>query len=272
MPTIGPQLPASVSKRKRPNDEREDDSESNDSIGPQPPGKVSDDGTTPKKTKVVMGPLLPSRDVKPEPAASKLNSDDESSDDDDFGPSLPSADDPSLAANRSVPTTAIAPNPIPSASKRDEWMTIAPKSGDWSQRVDPTKLKNRKFNTGSGAATTSSDAWHETPEQKQARLQREVLGIKSEKTVKSTASIATADPNQQETERRLKEYNAQRGPSLYQAHQSGKKVEEEDDPSARAFDREKDIGGGFELNASKRNDMVKNSANFSSRFSTAKYL
>ena len=39
-----------------------------------------------------------------------------------------------------------------------------------------------------------------------------------------------------------------RGPSLYKSHQTRSredgKMEEEDDPSARPFDREKDVGGG----------------------------
>lgn len=62
-----------------------------------------------------------------------------------------------------------------------------------------------------------------------------------------------------------------RGPALYDSHQKSSKTEEEDDPSARAFDREKDIGG-FKINNTQRRDMVKKAADFSSRFSSAKYL
>lgn len=61
-----------------------------------------------------------------------------------------------------------------------------------------------------------------------------------------------------------------RGPALYASHQKSN-TEEEDDPSARAFDREKDIGG-FKINSTQRRDMVKKAADFSSRFSSAKYL
>jgi hypothetical protein len=63
-----------------------------------------------------------------------------------------------------------------------------------------------------------------------------------------------------------------RGPSLYNAHQSSNPVEKEDDPSARAFDREKDIAGGMKINSTQRRDMMKKASDFSSRFSSAKYL
>jgi len=64
----------------------------------------------------------------------------------------------------------------------------------------------------------------------------------------------------------------QRGPSLYASHSSSNKAVEEDDPSARAFDREKDIAGGTAISATKRREMVKKAADFSSRFSEARYL
>ena len=94
-------------------------------------------------------------------------------------------------------------------------MTLAPTNGDWSSRVDPTKLKNRKFNTGRGAkappqaVSKGGDAsWHETPEQKQARLKREVMGIKdtavSEKSSGAELGKGTHD---EDTAKRLKEYN-----------------------------------------------------------------
>ncbi len=82
-----------------------------------------------------------------------------------------------------------------------------------------------------------------------------------------------------ETRARMQEYNATRGPSLYNAHQarakSGKGEGEggkDDDPSARAFDREKDIAGGLQINATKRMEMMKKAGDFSSRFSEARYL
>lgn len=62
-----------------------------------------------------------------------------------------------------------------------------------------------------------------------------------------------------------------RGPALYKAHKNNQ-TELDDDPSARAFDREKDIAGGLQLNSTQRRDMVKKATDFSSRFSSARYL
>lgn len=270
---IGPQLPATAEKRKRSSDDDSDSSD--DSFGPVLPTN-NDDASSLKKARVVGPSLPPSHSVQTGEQETKGDTKDEESsdDDDDFGPSLPpppeSKPDPVETVRRQADTVK-GPSAAPKV-QRDEWMTLAPTSGDWSQRVDPTKLKNRKFNTGKSSTASKSrgpDIWNETPEQKQARLKREVLGLQSDGSGPSaTTAVTTKDD---ETARRMKEYNSQRGPSLYEAHQKGKAIEE-DDPSARAFDREKDIAGGLQINATKRREMMKKSGDFNSRFSSAKYL
>lgn len=272
---IGPQLPPMAEKRKRSDEDGGEDSDSSDdSIGPLP-SKINVEESKMKKPRVVGPSLPPSQSANDKKTVATTEpKDDESSDDDDFGPSLPpppgskqelSADSQNKAQTKSMTVSTAQPK-----VQRDEWMTMAPTSGDWSQRIDPTKLKNRKFNTGRSNNTSSSgsDIWNETPEQKQARLKREVLGIKDQKSQHHTASLNASDDT--ETARRMKEYNSQRGPSLYEAHQKGKTIEE-DDPSARAFDREKDIAGGLQINATQRREMMKKS-DFNLRFSSAKYL
>lgn len=271
---VGPQLPSTAEKRKR---SHEDDSDSSDDdFGPALPAD-SDNGSNVKKARV-MGPSLPptgEAQAEKQNAKEREEKDNETSDDDDFGPSLPPAPgskgESADAARREAENRSTKPVTAPPKVQRDEWMTLAPTSGDWSQRVDPTKLKNRKFNTGKSNTPSSSgtDMWNETPEQKQARLRREVLGIKGDKTGQD--ATPTAASKDEETARRMKEYNSQRGPSLYEAHQKGKTIEE-DDPSARAFDREKDIAGGLQINATKRREMMKKSSDFNSRFSSARYL
>lgn len=272
---IGPTLPPSAGKRKRDDAEKSSDSDSSDDVGPQLPAQPPVESTEAKKPRVVGPSMPPTMKAPPKTQATAKTDDTDSSDDDDFGPSLPSANDKSaeILSNDTKPSSKPS-QAGPTQSTRDEWMTLAPSSGDWSQRVDPTKLKNRKFNSGMSATTSRSggDSWHETPEQKQARLQREVLGVKDDKASKTVKTVSTNTELDDDTARRLKEYNKQRGPSLYEAHQKGQSAEAEDDPSARAFDREKDIGGGININASKRRDMLKKSANFDSRFSSAKYL
>jgi len=127
-------------------------------------------------------PPAPLHERSPVPAKAVAES--ESEDDDDFGPSMPTAgakqsdreggDDEEPAG----PTTS----PPPEKPRRDEWMTMPPKQDDLAARMDPSKQRARGFNTGKGAKgpTTSggdNSAWNETPEQKQKRLQEEMMGI-----------------------------------------------------------------------------------------------
>lgn len=337
MPSLGPQLPPELQKRKRSDDEDDEGASSDSSTGPAPPD-VQGKGKTPPSAKRarVIGPTLPPARLDERPASppddtqgERLSSDDE--DDDDFGPSLPSSRDAAPKSSASIGPQIPTPNVAAPPPQRDEWMTLAPSSGDWASRVDPTKLKNRKFNTGRGAkappqATTGGSgggsSWHETPEEKQARLKREVMGIKDDTQSRRTTTAGQGNkPEDEATAQRLKEYNVsilaasstgdapvisslgpghastfpfpvpllqpesqleplskhpsqenQRGPSLYATHSASQSKSLDDDPSARAFDREKDIGGNSTINATQRRDMVKKASDFSSRFATAKYL
>ncbi|ETI25710.1 hypothetical protein G647_02484 [Cladophialophora carrionii CBS 160.54] len=287
MPAVGPQLPPDLQKRRRDDDHDDEGHSSDSSTGPSPPPRDEEQtaASTTKRARVI-GPAPPPAplDERPVSGGTRLASEAESeSEDDDFGPSLPSATETvaqssnqfSIGPQMPVTTASAAP------AKRDEWMTIAPSNGDWSSRVDPTKLKNRKFNTGRGAKAPSrasdsgaDSSWHETPEQKQARLKREVMGIQD--TATSAASSKSASGNNSHddtTAKRMKEYTeAQRGPSLYASHTSSQDKPLDDDPSARAFDREKDIGSGSTISATKRREMVKKATDFSSRFEKARYL
>jgi hypothetical protein len=210
---VGPQLPPELQKRKRSIDDDDNESDS-DSSGPQParPPQESQSLPSPKRSRV-LGPTLPpaSLDERPSSPAQEDRSESESSDDDDFGPSLPSAKD---AMNKASTGPSLGPSsnqPAPAPAKRDEWMTLAPEGGDWSQRVDPTKLKNRKFNTGRGAKAPShagaagGDSWHETPEEKLARLQREAMGVEDKSG--SGKAGQTRDPRDDAVAKRMKEYN-----------------------------------------------------------------
>ncbi|OAP63204.1 hypothetical protein AYL99_02431 [Fonsecaea erecta] len=276
MSGIGPQLPPHLQNRKRSHDDEDDEAGSSDSsTGPLPPSKSAQEGTSSSaKRPRVVGPTLPPAPLDERPPSNPQRPTEESDsdsdkddDDDDFGPSLPSANDgptKSSASSSMGPqvSTATAPTgPV----KRDEWMTVAPSNGDWTARVDPTKLKNRKFNTGRGAkgpsqvaGGTGDSSWHETPEQKQARLKREVMGISdASASARSSNAGSARNPHDEATAQRLKEYNSK---------------PLDDDPSARAFDRQKDIGSGSSITATQRRDMVKKASDFSSRFERARYL
>ena len=93
-------------------------------------------------------------------------------------------------------------------------MMIPPSQDDWTSKIDPTKLRNRKFNTGKGSKAPaqkmggSNEVWTETPEQKRKRLEDEVMGIRKPAALgpvdnKSSRSAAEAE----ETARRIRDYN-----------------------------------------------------------------
>jgi hypothetical protein len=230
----------------------------------------------PSKRQRTIGPTLPLArlDKRPPHSPEPSSSDSSDDDDDEFGPALPGA----IAEPSSLEdTTAASIGPqIPIAqTKRDEWMTMAPDSGDWSSRVDPTKLKSRGFNSGKGAKgprvkTGGDSSWHETPAEKQARLAREVMGIKE---IKAGPRPKHEDQVAAEKSKKMKQaIEKSRGTTLYNEHQKSNPREKEDDPSARAFDREKDIAGGTKINTTQRKELMKNASDFGSRFSSAKYL
>lgn len=271
MASVGPSLPPElVEKRKRDDG---DDSEAN-------AARSSSPNSGSKKQRVI-GPSMPPAALderlpqSPHEIAENADTDDNDDDssDDDFGPAPPTTAD-ALQQSTTQPTPKAA---APAALQRDEWMTMAPTNGDWSSKVDPTQLRARKFNTGKGAkapsaATGPDDAWHETPEQKQARLQRELMGVKDKASPAPAPSKPGVHNEETATAQRLKGYNAVRGPSLFDSHQKKHDREEDDDPSKRAFDREKDIAGGLQLNSTQRRDMMKKASDFGSRFSSSKYL
>lgn len=311
---VGPQLPAHLAKRKRDTDADSSDSESEKRkrtagpalapVGPVNPDEIDvatddssdDDGPQPAAS---IGPTLPEQAQKPRvigpsmppPEFSKKYEDNEhgkvdeedSGSDDDIGPALPSAAEEPDDTNRidAEQTTAETHSQTDAAKlTRDDWMLAAPSGSDWTSRVDPTKLRNRKFDTNAKGGSAPSgpggkDMWSETPEQKRQRLQNEVLGIAGpEKGVsqpQQSGRPARTDEDE-EKERRIREYNERhRGQSLYQQHQKSQDKEEEDDPSKRAFDREKDIGGG-RVSFAKKREMMGRAADFGSRFSKGSYL
>lgn len=166
-------------------------------------------------------------------------------------------------------------------------MLAPPTDSDMSGRLDPTKLKNRKFASGKGSKAPSeksgiSAIWTETPEQKRQRLEDEVLGRKETATSgrgekKSSAVSKELEAEERATARRIREYNEKnRGKSLYEEREAmqekrGEKVEE-DDPSKRGFDREKDMALGGLLANGQKKEMLAKAADFGSRFQKGRYL
>lgn len=63
-----------------------------------------------------------------------------------------------------------------------------------------------------------------------------------------------------------------RGPSLMEQHRATKGPEAEDDPSKRAFDREKDMASGAQFSSTQKREMLQKAGNFSGKFSGGTYL
>ena len=183
MTSVGPQLPPSlVVKRKR---EDEPDATNDPSDRPTPAQNPTPTPDSSAKRPRTIGPTLPPASLDERPANGPEGDSDTSSDDDDFGPSLPGAGESKAGFAKRTTHASSEPEPqVSSKIQRDEWMIVPPSNNDWSARIDPTKLKARKFNTGKGAnvasqgATTGADnKWTETLEEKRVRLEREMMGI-----------------------------------------------------------------------------------------------
>lgn len=211
MASVGP-LPPSSWQVKRKRDEEVDTL--NDHLDSSP---SSHDASPPPdfsaKRPRTVGPNLPPASLEEKAGGGQDENSDTSSDDDDFGPSLPVAG-PSTAASAasSVQTPTEAGPQVSSKSQRDDWMIIPPSNSDWSARVDPTKLKARKFNTGRGANAQAPGAtpagenkWTETAAEKRARLEREMMGITDPPVAKPTA-ISQESTKVAATTQKIKEY------------------------------------------------------------------
>ncbi|KAI1929744.1 hypothetical protein LOY89_003460 [Ophidiomyces ophidiicola] len=259
--------PSSAQKHSSPNSKRKIDEDDDFS--------TSGEATQSKKPRVI-GPMMPPAHMIPQ-------ADDEgsSSSDDDYGPTLPPTKTAQLSpVHRDVSDDETQIGPAPPASKpskRDDWMLRPPDQLDFPSRVDPTKLRNRKFNTGRAAGATAgktgvSSTWTETAEEKRKRLENEVMGIQAPAV--SSAPTPRGEPQSSAVSKQVKEYNEKaRNKSLYSQHQTKATDIEKDDPSARAFDKEKDIRGPSKINHAQRRELLnKSSSNISSRFSGGKFL
>ncbi|PVH76424.1 hypothetical protein DL98DRAFT_518015 [Cadophora sp. DSE1049] len=283
---LGPSLPLT----QNPDEVTLEDS-SEDEYGPSAP-KASATSTNPPSPppRRVLGPAPPPASLSEHPSH-PANDSSSSDSEDDYGPSLPpapgSAAESALLASQASERARSAAETQTSKPQRAEWMLAPPTDSDWTGRVDPTKLKNRKFASGKGAKAPAeksgiSAIWTETPEEKRQRLEDEVLGRKEAATSgrgggEKKGLSKELEMEERATARRIQEYNEKnRGRSLYEEREAtqekrGEKVEE-DDPSKRGFDREKDMALGGRLGNGQKKEMLAKAADFGSRFQKGRYL
>ena len=160
-----------------------------------------EENTAPSPKRRVLGPTLPpqAEDNSANDSGSGSNSDS----DDDFGPSMPPPAGQSIAPPiQSTPTTTHTPSEDKKQkpeSSRDQWMLHPPESSDWASKIDPTQLRNRKFQTGksarSGGASKDLDAsWTETPEERMRRLEDKMMGVGAAPSGAAPPAAASASP------------------------------------------------------------------------------
>ncbi|KAL4967966.1 GPALPP motifs-containing protein 1 [Aspergillus stella-maris] len=274
--------------------------------GPSLPTESGPENDAPDKRRKVIGPAMPPPTANSDSDSdnksdnnddNEKDSDSNSDSDDDFGPSLPppagSAPKPQIAPelpSQSIPSTA----PSKPAPQRDAWMLAPPTSGSDRNRVDPTKLRNRKFQSGPRVGNASSaggggvdSSWTETPEEKMRRLQDEAMGVRPAASSggvaggagggRSEAEEAKAQAMREKVARYNEKVRGEESGSLVDEKKrkdkkEGDKEEKEDDPSKRAFDREKDMALSSKLTNAQRREMMSKAADFGSRFSKGKFL
>ncbi|KAI9687263.1 MAG: hypothetical protein M1822_002306 [Bathelium mastoideum] len=276
MSAIGPELPPHLlAKRKR-------QVAAPDAVGETAASKPPILGPGEKRRRVI-GPAAPPRSLdeqpteSPNPEASEGDSDSDS--DDDYGPA------PSTRPQKETHKADISheendeKSTVENSIKRDSWMMIPPdEDGLAAARTDPTRARPRKFNTGKGSrAPNHGDgidrSWTETPEEKRKRLADQVMGVENPTASSARGSSRKHDETNEKTAKRIQEHTQKtRGKSLYDEHRRTNGTEKDDDPSKRAFDREKDIAGGTRIGHAQRKEMLNRASDFGSRFSGGGYL
>ena len=280
MSAAGPALPPHILAKRKRQQEEDEQNERAAASG----AKRSESPEDGEKRRRVIGPAMPPAplDERPtEPAAAAEES--ESDDDDGFGPALPPEDADGALEDRernSKARTAQRESTPEAKPQRDAWMTMAPQQDDLAARMDPTRQRPRGFNTGKGAkgpSTSNNDAtaWYETAEQKQKRLADEIMGVSStsSSTIGPQRPAASSNGVEEQDAATAKKIKQSRGPSLVDQHKATKgKEAEDDDPSTRAFDREKDMGAGMKIGHAQREEMLKKAGGFSGKFAGGSYL
>lgn len=286
MPSVGPELPPHLAAKRKREAENEEDTAA--PILPAKSGSPhASDATSAEKRRRIVGPALPPAPLDQRPTEDPDDSA-ESDSDEDFGPALPGASDVTAEQTAQLDEEDEEDDDARNKAQtgRDEWMLNPALERNNTGAPDLASMKARKFNTGrnarggtaGGGPAELSSIWTETPEQKRKRLANEVLGVSAE-----TKGANGPRPEQlarkraeEEKARKLREQETKRSKGSGKEHKeprakAGSKDNDEDDPSKRGFDWEKDMsfmpGGG-----SKKEVATKAGQGMSNRFASGSYL
>ncbi|SCV71489.1 BQ2448_3077 [Microbotryum intermedium] len=177
--------------------------------------------------------------------------------------------------------------------KREDWMMAFAFTS--LSAMDPTKLKSRGFQqmAGKGMAHGSAgkpnpedvNLWTETPQERQKRLEDEMMGRKRKAEI-SNGGGGAGQPEETDEQRRKRMRDQQlrdevdrhnktsRNATLLDQHAKSFKSKEKDDkapPGIWDHDRDMSVGGRL-LDDSKRSDMIKNARDLGGRFGGGRYL
>lgn len=179
----------------------------------EPDGGSPAEAPSPKKR--VIGPSLPPSASAPPESQSNGGSDSDS--DDDFGPTLPpSHGDSAPPVEQSMDNRPALPEVhAKKESRRDQWMLQPPEQGDWTSKIDPTQIKNRKFQTGRSARSATSrqvdSSWMESPEERMRRLGDEVMGVGAPSGDTNQPTTSSSAARAKSIEEKIQKYNVSSG-------------------------------------------------------------
>ncbi|KAF7174492.1 hypothetical protein CNMCM5623_007541 [Aspergillus felis] len=241
------------------------------------------------KRRKVVGPVLPSSYYAENPGNEQgaestrpdsLSHEDEDEDeeaDDDYGPSLPplggevTANPNEVNMDNESHIQSGKPDAHNNNSERDVWMLRPPRPSDLSSRLDPTRLKNRKFQGGQSLSYSGEEVditWTETPQQKLKRLQDEAMGVSSRPVLnhdRSSTPMTSKSPMRQHDTIKASERSP---PSSTNSLISSFN----DDPSCRPFRWETDMALAPKRSTLQHQKQVGEAVDFASKFTKAKYL
>ena len=174
----------------------------------------------PQERRRIIGPSLPppgpqnaedSNNEEPETASS-----DTDNSDDDIGPMLPSMNtarndnndknDEEKEDEEEEEDDDIGPPQV----QRDQWMLELPEPVAFGTNIDPTKLKNRKFQSGRSAQSSlgskgTDGSWTESPQDKIKRLQDSVMGVNSSSVTAGTVKNSAVQQKKAAQNEKMKE-------------------------------------------------------------------
>ena len=304
---IGPTRPLAAAQAN--NDEISLDSDSDDEAGPAPPPTKSGPAPPPKR---VLGPAPPPAPLSERPSTRPDADSSEDDDDwGPALPGSSAASRAAAAGARHAASTARAEPAAPKRDDwmLAPPTSDGPRAPD-PTKLKSRKFASGPRAATEGKPAGVSSIWTETPEEKARRLANAVLGREDPNNPSAGPPNSAGRPSHsadrsRADDARVRSYTEQtRGKSLVEQHQAARAAgksasasasasaapgrgdgnkwgskaggeggeDDDDDPSKRAFDWEKDMKVGGRISGAQKKELLNRAANFGGRFQSGKYL